>query len=342
MGMFCLTGSTKLSGPSTCKCHCHHWHCSQSCCWKCPPFHLRFLENAAVSINACGAPTLQCYNLLSRLWQQIHWTCKEVEATWTPVYAGAKSALKLKWFLFHHIAHVSLRKRWVVGVRLAGCIGVLCIWVSTDCTQIKTVFQKLSYCQSRVDLLDLYKAAAETTFSTPILPLAFVYVNKVEQWTKTSPRNNLSSCLHFSNPSSSDLRWREAIRYVCNDSQSACFHRSPGRSELPVAVQPRKWKRWVVEFVESWDQLFAKKRVSGCIWYRKISKERAWLFSAKGLWKAWTIRISGDCWTITTVRILQNVAGFTISCAPSCGTQTAPWMTGYGSSRPVLWWFLQL
>lgn len=42
-----------------------------------------------------------------------------------------------------------------------------------------------------VDLLDLYKAAAETTFSTPILPLAFVYVNKVEQWTKTSPRNKL-------------------------------------------------------------------------------------------------------------------------------------------------------
>ena len=199
MGMFCLTGSTKLSGPSTCKSHCHHWHCSQSCCWKCPPFHLRFLENAAVSINACGAPTLQCYHLLSRLWQQFHWTCKKVEATWTPVYAGAKPALKLKCFLFHHIAHVSLRKRWVVGVRLAGCIGVLCIWVSTDCTQIKTVFQKLSYCQSRVDLLDLYKAAAETTFSTPILPLAFVYVNKVEQWTKTSPRNNLSSCLHFSN-----------------------------------------------------------------------------------------------------------------------------------------------
>lgn len=81
---------------------------------------------------------------------------------------------------------------------------------------------------------------------------------------------------------------------------------------------------------------------SGIERYRKISKERAWLFSAKGLWKAWTIRISGDCWTITTVRILQNVAGFTISCAPSCGTQTAPWMTGYGSSRPVLWWFLQL
>lgn len=200
MGMFCLTGSTKLSGPSTCKCHCHHWHCSQSCCWKCPPFHLRFLENAAMSINACGAPTLQCYHLLSRLWQQIHWTCKKVEATWTPVYAGAKPCLKLKCFLFHHIAHVSLRKT-VVGVRLAGCIGVLCIWVWRSLhLSINRLhanqngISKTFILSVTVDLLDLYKAAAETTFSTPILPLAFVYVNKVEQWTKTSPRNNLSSC----------------------------------------------------------------------------------------------------------------------------------------------------
>ena len=148
-----------------------------------------------------------------------------------------------------------------------------------------------------VDLLDLYKAAAETTFSTPILPLAFVYVNKVEQWTKTSPRNNLSSCLHFSNlllsigycprqfnaaifASSSDLRLMTRSNSICLQRHTECLF-SPitwpfGAAISGAASKVGKVSCRVCRIVGSTVlQRKGYRDASGIERYRKISKERA-------------------------------------------------------------------